>query len=108
MNAYVGHPHHLIIDNRPEPATFQDKLDRCLTQLNKIIGQPYDGSFNKAYLLNNYAFDSEIILNLIQEKIPFNDWRMWMICLEASSPGTNEYIQKRGTNNYTYCHIKCW
>lgn len=51
LRAYVGHPHHLIIDN--SEVGFERKLSRVLNQLKKIIGLDYDKQFNKSFLLNN-------------------------------------------------------
>lgn len=49
INAWVGHPHFSIIDNREQG--FQKKIDRCLDTVLKFIGLPTPTSFYKKFLL---------------------------------------------------------
>lgn len=49
INAWVGHPHFSIIDNRV--SGFQKKVDRCVETVCKYIGLPTPTSFYKKFLL---------------------------------------------------------
>jgi hypothetical protein len=48
INAWVGHPHFSIIDNKDY---FKQKIDRCLDTVLKFIGLPTPTSFHKQFLL---------------------------------------------------------
>lgn len=50
INAWVGHPQFTIVDNR-EQGGFQDKIDRCLDAVFKVIGLPTPQTYHKKFLL---------------------------------------------------------
>lgn len=49
INAWVGHPHFSIIDNKE--GGFNNKIDRCLDRVFKFIGLPTPSSYYKKFLL---------------------------------------------------------
>jgi hypothetical protein len=49
INAWVGHPHFSIIDNKV--SGFQKKVDRCVDTVCRYIGLPNKTSFYKKFLL---------------------------------------------------------
>jgi len=49
INAWVGHPHFSIIDNKQ--SGFQKKVDRAVETVCKYIGLPTPTSFYKKFLL---------------------------------------------------------
>ena len=49
INAWVGHPHFSIIDNKE--LGFQKKIDKCVETVCKYIGLPTPTSFYKKFLL---------------------------------------------------------
>jgi len=51
VNAWVGHPHFAIIDNKGSGG-FQAKIDRCVQVVCKYIGEPNPTSYYKKFLLN--------------------------------------------------------
>lgn len=59
INAWVGHPHFSIIDNK-DPV-FKKKIDRCLDTVLKFIGLPTPTSFHKKFLLILRPGDYEIM-----------------------------------------------
>jgi len=50
VNAWVGHPHFTIVDNREQDG-FQGKIDRCLDAVFKVIGLPTPQTHHKKFLL---------------------------------------------------------
>lgn len=60
INAWVGHPHFSIIDNRDQG--FQKKIDRCLDTVLKFIGLPTPTNFHKKFLLITRPGEFEITL----------------------------------------------
>ena len=53
VNAWVGHPHFSIIDNKV--STFQKKIDKCVECVCKYIGIPTPTSFYKKFLLKYHG-----------------------------------------------------
>lgn len=49
VNAWVGHPHFHIIDNKA--SSFQKKIERVTDTVLKFIGLPTPTSFHKKFLL---------------------------------------------------------
>lgn len=49
INAWVGHPHFSIVDNKHE--NFQKKVDKAVETVCSYIGQPTPTSFYKKFLL---------------------------------------------------------
>jgi len=49
VNAWVGHPHFSIIDNKGQG--FQQKVDKCVESVCRYIGLPTPTSFYKKFLL---------------------------------------------------------
>ena len=49
INAWVGHPHLTIIDNKVP--NFKKKVDKCVETVCRYIGQPTPTSFYKKFLL---------------------------------------------------------
>ena len=49
INAWVGHPHLTIIDNKK--TNFMKKVDKCVETVCKYIGLPTNRSFYKKFLL---------------------------------------------------------
>lgn len=49
VNAWVGHPHFSIIDNKD--VNFQQKVDKCVESVCRYIGLPTPTSFYKKFLL---------------------------------------------------------
>ena len=49
INAWVGHPHFSIIDNKEQ--NFQAKVDKCVETVCRYIGLPTPTSFYKKFLI---------------------------------------------------------
>lgn len=49
VNAWVGHPHFSIIDNKEKD--FNNKIDQCVESVCNYIGLPTPTSFHKKFLI---------------------------------------------------------
>lgn len=99
VNAWVGHPHFSIIDNR-EGVTFQQKVDKCVESVCRYIGLPTPTSFYKKFLLR--------VSGHFEVQAP-NDVKMEYFQIEEAflMPGDmmENFLRKTGKNDsFTYSH----
>ena len=100
INAWVGHPHFSIIDNREQG--FQKKIDRCLDTVLKFIGLPTPTSFHKKFLL--IAKPGEYDINL-PKGVKKEFFQLEDTFLIATGEQTENFIRKTGKNDsFNYSH----
>jgi len=100
INAWVGHPHMSIIDNRE--TGFQRKIDRCLDTVLKFIGLPTPTSFYKKFLLVTRPGDYDISTPKNVKKEVFMVEETFLI---ATGDQVENFLRKIGKNDsFTYSH----
>jgi hypothetical protein len=101
INAWVGHPHFSIIDNKG--GDFQKKVDRCVETVCRYIGLATPTSFYKKFLLK--AKGSIEIMAPKKENIKFEYFQIEEVFLVASGEVVENFLRKTGKNDSnTYSH----
>lgn len=100
INAWVGHPHFSIIDNRDQG--FQKKIDRCLDTVLKFIGLPTPTNFHKKFLLITRPGEFEITLPKNVKKEFFQIEETFLV---ATGDQVENFVRKVGKNDsFNYNH----
>lgn len=91
--AWTGHPHLRVIDNR---GTFQQKLERVISEIASFLGEPEPFEIERKYLIE-YPNLAEL------EALP-NCSKVEIVQTYLKSPGKGEIrVRQRGQNgNYIY------
>eukprot|EP01017_Pseudomicrothorax_dubius_P004048 TRINITY_DN1072_c0_g1_i1.p2 TRINITY_DN1072_c0_g1~~TRINITY_DN1072_c0_g1_i1.p2 ORF type:complete len:494 (+),score=140.30 TRINITY_DN1072_c0_g1_i1:36-1484(+) len=97
QNAWVGHPHLMIIDNTTEKG-FDKKLSRVLESIGKALGLPTASKFFRKFLIQIDAGEFKL-----PSDIRFERFQVEEMFLKKERTGATSSIRKRGQNgNYTY------
>jgi len=99
INAWVGHPHFSIIDNKQ--AGFQKKIDKCVETVCRYIGLPTPTSFYKKFLLKMHdEFQIQIPKNVKLEIFQIEE-----VFLTNQGDMVENFVRKTGKNDsFTYNH----
>jgi hypothetical protein len=101
INAWVGHPHFSIIDNKV--SGFQKKVDRCVDTVCRYIGLPTPNSFYKKFLLR--AKGQFEVQAPKKENIKMEYFQLEECFLLSNGDVTENFLRKTGKNDsFTYSH----
>ena len=102
INAWVGHPHFSIIDNKE--LGFQKKIDKCVETVCKYIGLPTPTSFYKKFLLRVTGHFELLSCNL-PKKIKLEYFQIEEVFLITTGDMVENFLRKAGKNDsFTYSH----
>ncbi len=87
IQAWTGHPHHRVIDNRKD---FEQKLNRVLYEINSVLGLPQAIVEERKYIV-------ELIGELPTDCVESYIQQTYL----SSEPGTEVRIRRRVTGNHT-------
>ena len=100
INAWVGHPHFTIIDNKEK--SFSAKIERCVDTVCKVIGLPTPQAFHKKFLLATLPHSIDINTPPNIKKEVFQCEKTFLSAT-ATNDHTEAFIQKVGKNDsYVY------
>ena len=99
INAWVGHPHFSIIDNKN--TNFQAKVDKCVKTVCNYIGLPTPTCFYKKFLLRV----SGIFEVNLPSKVKTECFQIEEVFLVATGDMVENFLRKAGKNDsFTYSH----
>jgi len=99
INAWVGHPHFSIIDNRDK--TFKQKVDKTVKIICNYIGLPTPTTFYKKFLMPKKGeFEVQPLKGILVEVFQLEE-----VYLLTSGEMVENFLRKVGKNDsFTYCH----
>jgi len=100
INAWVGHPHFSIIDNKQQ--SFNKKVDKCVETVCRYIGLPTPTSFYKKFLLGVSGGNFEV---MAPKEVKMEYFQIEEVFLVSSGEQVENFLRKAGKNDsFTYSH----